>query len=163
LGDFARRWGDIVRLSPAIEAAVILDENLRILPGGYVSKKRVADAEAFRGLFIEQILPDLPLADLRLDRHKHMHKEYDRRDHLISYVKRQRGGRIYYVVLKISLEYLLKELFPDALDPLAGKVLFCIRDDHGRIVYGSTVGEPGPFLYERAFPTTLYLWRLQMA
>ena len=67
------------------------------------------------------------------------------------------------LILKISLEYLLKELFPDALEPLSGKVLFCVRDDHGRVVFGAPVGQPGKFLYERAFPTTLYLWRLQLA
>src|SRR4051812_12876952 len=33
LSDFQRRWGDIVRLSPAIEAAIVLDDNLAILPG----------------------------------------------------------------------------------------------------------------------------------
>ena len=163
LNDFQRWWSYIVRVSPAVEAAVILDEKLQVLPNGYVSKKKSTDAEAFRGLFLEKILPDLPLADLTPDLHKHLHKEYDGRDYLISFIRREREGRIYFIVLKISLEYLLKELFPDALEPLAGKALYCVRDDHGRVVFGQPVGQPGNFLYEKAFPTTLYLWRLQMA
>ena len=38
-----------------------------------------------------------------------------------------------------------------------------MRDEHDRIVYGGDVGRPGKFLFEKPFPTTLYLWRLQMA
>jgi two-component system phosphate regulon sensor histidine kinase PhoR len=163
LGDFAKRFGEIVRLSPAIEAAVILDENRQILPGAFVSKKRTADAEAFRGLLLKRILPDLPLEGLALDLHKHMHSEYDGRDYLISYIKREHKGHVYYVLLKISLEYVVKNLFPDVLEPLNGKVMVCVRDHHGRVVYGTPVGQPGAFLYEQAFPTTLYNWALQMA
>ena len=163
LHDFARRWSDIVRLSPAIEAALILDDKLTIPPGGYVSKKRTSDAEAFRGLFLRSILPDLPLFDLTTDLHKHMHREYEGRDYLISFIKRERQGRIYYVVLKISIEYLLKELFPQELDLLEGKVNFCIRDASDRVIYGEAVGQAGELLFEKAFPTTLYLWRLQLA
>jgi two-component system, OmpR family, phosphate regulon sensor histidine kinase PhoR len=163
VSDFSRPWSYIVRVSPAIEAALILDQNQQVLPGGYVSKKKTAEAEAFLRLFEKQILPDLPLASLEPDQHRHHHKDYEGRDYLISFIKRERGDRSYYVVLKISLEYLVKELLPDVLTPLDGKVLYCVRDDHGRVVFGSPVGQPGKFLYEKAFPTTVYLWRLQLA
>jgi two-component system phosphate regulon sensor histidine kinase PhoR len=160
--DFQRTWSYIIRVSPAVEAAAILDESLQIVPGGYVSKKRVADAEAFRELFLARILPDLDLGKMK-QTHKHLHKAYEGRDYLISYIKREREDRVYYVVLKISLEYVLRVLLPQALDSLQGKVLFAVRDDEGRVVYGADVGSPGKFLFERAFPTTLYLWRLQLA
>jgi two-component system phosphate regulon sensor histidine kinase PhoR len=163
LGDFKQSWSRIVRLSPVTEAALILDENKEILRDGFVSKKSDADAAAFRRLFLEKILPALRLDELKPDLHKHIHLEFGGRDYLISYIKRVQNGRTHYVALKISLDYLTKTEFPDALDDLRGQVLFCIRDDHGRVVYGDPVGRPGKFLYERAFPTTLYLWRLQMA
>jgi len=162
LADFSRSWSYIVRKSPAVEAVALLDENLKILPGGYVSKKR-ADTETFRDLFLTKILPDLPLTDLKPDLHQHLHQEYEGRYYLISYMKRQRGDRVYYVVLKISNDYILKELLPDVLEPLLGKALYCVRDDHDRMVFGSSVGQPGRYLYEKSFPTTLYRWRLQMA
>ena len=38
-----------------------------------------------------------------------------------------------------------------------------MRDERDRIRYGAAVGISGRFLYEESFPTTLYLWRLQMA
>jgi two-component system, OmpR family, phosphate regulon sensor histidine kinase PhoR len=161
LDEFKRRWSEIVNLSPAIEAAIILDEKKDSL--GYVSKRNIEDAAAFRGLFLKKIVPDLPLDTLKPDFHKHFHHEYDGRDYLISYIKRVEQGRTYYVALKISLEYLVKKFFPDELEHLEGNVLFCVRDDHRRVVYGAPVGQPGKFLFEKPFPTTLYLWRLQMA
>ena len=54
-----------------------------------------------------KILPDLKreLVDLKFDYHKHLHKEYDGKDYLLSYIKEQHNDRIYYVVLKVSLEH----------------------------------------------------------
>jgi two-component system phosphate regulon sensor histidine kinase PhoR len=164
LSDFARSWAYIVRVSPAVEAVALLDDNMHLLPNGFVSKRRGAEAEGFRTLLESKILPDLPLEALRVDLHQHLHKTYDGRDYLISYIKRQRAGRTFYVVLKISSDYLLKELFPDVLAPLDGKYLYAVRDGQGRVVYGAPVGgQPEKFLYEKNFPTTLYMWRLQMA
>jgi two-component system phosphate regulon sensor histidine kinase PhoR len=164
LSDFARSWGYIVRVSPAVEAVALLDESMHLLPNGFVSKRRGAEADAFRSVLVSKILPDLPLESLRVDLHQHLHKTYDGRDYLISYIKRQRAGRTFYVVLKISSDYLLKELFPDVLAPLDGKYLYAVRDGQGRVVYGAPVGgQPEKFLYEKNFPTTLYMWRLQMA
>ncbi|HEY7955027.1 MAG TPA: HAMP domain-containing sensor histidine kinase [Polyangia bacterium] len=163
LEDFRRSWSYILRVSPAVEAAAILDENRKILPGGYVSKKKAPDAQAFRGVLEKKILPDLPLEGLKLDLHKHLHREYDGRDYLISYIKEERNGNTYYIVLKVSLEYVLTRLFPDILGPLSAQVLSCVRDAQGRVVYGAPVGQPGRYLFEQPFPTTLYLWRLQMA
>jgi two-component system, OmpR family, phosphate regulon sensor histidine kinase PhoR len=165
LQDFNKQWGYIVRVSPAIEAAFLLDENLTILPNGYVNKFKGPKADSFRSMFLSKILPDLQreLTDLKLDLHKHMHKEYDGRDYLLSFIKKSHNDRIYYVVLKVSLEYVQQRLFPLVLNPLLGKVAFCVRDEHDEIKYGAAVGSPGRFLYEQSFTTTLYMWQLQMA
>ena len=165
LQDFARQWGTIVRLSPAIEAALVLDANLEPVQGASVSKKKVADAEAFRGVFMRRILPDLPLKTLKPDSHRHMHKAYDGHDYLISFIKRENGDRTFYIVLKISLEYVVKVFFPDAFSRLQDKVLFCVRDGDGAVIYGAPIEDRAPnrLLFEGHFPTTLYRWRLQMA
>jgi two-component system, OmpR family, phosphate regulon sensor histidine kinase PhoR len=165
LADFGKQWSYIVRVSPAIEAAFLLDENLTLLPNGYVNKKKGPKADAFRSMFLSKILPDLQptLTHLKLDLHEHMHKEYDGREYLLSFIKESHNGRDYYVVLEVSLEYVQNNLFPEVLDTLHGKVAVCVRDQHDRIIYGQPVGFPGRFLYEQRFPTTLYLWRLQMA
>jgi two-component system phosphate regulon sensor histidine kinase PhoR len=159
--DFSKQWS---YMSPAIEAAFLLDENFTLLPNGYVYKTK-ASAEAFRTMFMGRILPDLrrELAELNVDSHHHMHKQYDGQDYLLSYIKKSHNDRDYYVVLKVSLEYVVNHLFPETLNPLLNKVALCVRDQRDRIRYGGDVGRPGRFLYEERFPTTLYLWRLQMA
>ncbi len=165
LQDFARQWGTIVRLSPAIEAALVLDDKLELVQGASVSKRKVADAEAFRGVFMSKIIADLPLVDLRPDSHRHMHKSYDGHDYLISYIKREHGGNTFYIVLKISLEYIVRVFFPDVFSRSQGQVLFCVRDGDDKVIYGTPIDERGPgrLLFEGRFPTTLYRWTLQMA
>ena len=63
----------IVHVSPAIDAAFLLDENFMPLPNGYVYKTK-ASAEAFRTMFMTRILPDLrpQLNELNFEAHKHM-------------------------------------------------------------------------------------------
>jgi two-component system phosphate regulon sensor histidine kinase PhoR len=163
LSDFAKSWSYIVRVSPAIEAALLLDDKQQLLPGGYVFKRKGFDPEEFRTLFMKQILPDLPFSDLKLDSHQHMHREYNGKDYLISFIRKSHAERSYYVVLKVSIEYVERNLLPDNLDPLASQVMFCVRGSDGRVIYGEPLTQPGNFVYQRRFPTTLYMWQLQMA
>lgn len=158
--DFARNWNYIVKVSPAIDSAFLLDDELHVLPNGYVSKQK---GDAFRALFLRKILPDLAPKLSHLKQHEHLHKEYDGRDYLLSFIRKQNNDRDYYVVLNVSIDYVKNHLFPEVLNPLLDKVALCVRDQHGGIQYGGDVGRPGKFLFEKSFPTTLYLWRLQMA
>jgi two-component system phosphate regulon sensor histidine kinase PhoR len=168
LQDFQRRWGEIVRLSEAIEAAVVLDDQYEVLHNGYVSKKSRTEAERFARLFRERILPELPLADLKVDLHKHLHAVIDGHDYLISYIKREQQGpdgmvRRYVVVLKVNLEYLERKFFPEVFSKLQGRVEFAVVDDRNQVVFGQQPRAAAEFLYSAYFPTTLYLWRLEMA
>ena len=129
----------------------------------YVSKRRGDEAQSFQQLFEEKILPELELKKLALDLHKHLHAVVDGHDYLISYMKREqaatpsRPARVYYVALKISLDYLVKEFFPAAGGPfegLQGRVLYAVVDDNDRVVFGDRVGAPGQLRYRRATPPT---------
>ena len=74
LGQFEKRWSEIVRLSNAIEAAIVLDERLQVVKGGYVFKRRNRqEADAFLRLLRKKVLPVLPLAELSPDAHRHLH------------------------------------------------------------------------------------------
>jgi two-component system phosphate regulon sensor histidine kinase PhoR len=166
MAEFSKNWSYIVRVSPAIEAAFLLDESFTLIPNGYVNKKKGLAGDAFRTMFMAKILPDLrpKLTEVKLEHHEHMHKEYDGHDYLLSYIKKKApNDRIYYVVLEVSLEYVENNLFPEVLNQFWGKVPFCVRDERDHIRYGEAIGHPGRFLYEERFPTTLYLWKLQMA
>lgn len=169
LKDFANRWTQIVRLSQPIEAAIVLDEKHEFVKDGYVSKRRGEEAERFRPLFRDRILPKLELDTLQFDLHKHLHIVVDGHDYLISYMKREQQptkdhpSRTYFVALKISLDYIVREFFPSTFETLSGRVLFAIVDDRDQVVFGERVRAPSQFLYEQTIPTTLYLWKLQMA
>ena len=167
LGDFSRRWSEIVRLSNAVEAAVVLDEKLQLVKGGYVHKRRrQPEAEAFLRLFTGKILPTLPLAELRPDVfHKHLHTRYEGVDYLLSYIKREdpANGRSFYIVLRINLDYLVGRFFPELFQPIAGRVAVAVIGSAGEVVYGQPIYAPSKYLYDRRFDTTVYQWRLQMA
>src|SRR5205823_2267297 len=93
----------------------------------------------------------------------------DGHDYLISFMKReqqptpQHPSRVYYVALKISLDYLVKEFFPQAFLTLEEREQFAVVDNRDQLVFGARVRAPRALLFEEKFPTTLYLWRLQMA
>lgn len=166
LGDFSRRWSEIVRLSNAVEAAIVLDEKLQLVKNGYVHKKRrQPEAEAFLRLFHNRILPTLPLAELRPDQHKHLHTHYDGVDYLLSYIKRQdpEHGRSFYIVLRVNLDYLVGRFFPEIFQPIAGRVAFAVTGSAGEPIYGQPLRVDESYLYDRRFDTTVYQWRLQMA
>ena len=163
LREFPRRWSDIARFSPAIESVLILDDRFRIVPDGYVSKKRSQnEVDAFRQLFESEILPALRLAELQLDEHKHLHAEFGGRYYLISYTRKQG----YYIVLEADMVHLVSEVLPQQLEGLDRLGRFSqVLDSRNGVVYGST-GIPGyaqKYRVEIPFSGTLYGWRLVLA
>lgn len=166
LQDFSRRWAEIVRLSHAVEAAIVLDENLQVVKGGYVSKRRnKPEADAFLRLFTERILPTLPLAELRPDFHRHLHTQHEGTDYLLSYIKRYDAdrGRVFYIVLRVNLDYLVGTFFPELFQPIAGRVLVSVLGSRGEVVWGQPISAAGMYVYDKRFDTTVYQWRLLMA
>ncbi|MBI4508309.1 MAG: HAMP domain-containing histidine kinase [Deltaproteobacteria bacterium] len=165
LREFPRRWSDIVRLSPAIESALILDSGLRIVPDGYVSKKHSkAEVELFRRLFEREIRPKLDLESLAPDEHKHLHREFDGRYYLISYTRRNVDGRPYYIALEGDLAYLVGEVFPESFAGVDARRLYQVIDEHDWVVFGHPfAGIPSKYMVTLTFSKTLYKWRLRMA
>ena len=78
LQDFSRRWSEIVRLSHAVEAAIVLDENQQLVRGGYVNQLRnKPEAEAFLRLVMDRLRPARRLIDQRADVERHLHPHCD--------------------------------------------------------------------------------------
>jgi len=166
LQDFSRRWSEIVRLSHAVEAAIVLDENQQLVRGGYVNKRRnKPEAEAFLRLFMERIRPSLPLEEQRADFHRHLHTNVDGVDYLLSYIKRYDAARnrVYYIILKVNLDYLVGTCFPEMFQPIAGRFLVSVIGSRGEVIFGQPITGAGKYLYDKRFESTVYQWRLQMA
>lgn len=158
--EFVRLWTNLVRVSPAIEMAAVLDGQRNLIEP-LITKEKKDKALRFERLFRQRILPDLELADLTPDAHRHLHKAYDGQYYLLSYTRRQVGDRTYYVIIKSSVDYLVGEVFKAEFSALRPRKKIEVVDDSGRRVYGEAVGASPDF--EAKFPTTLYEWTLRMA
>jgi two-component system phosphate regulon sensor histidine kinase PhoR len=156
---FSDRGGEIVRLSPNVEAVVVLDEKQRVL--ALASRGRTE--ARFRVLFERRILPELHLDALGLGQHAHLHDVFDGEQVLISYTHRRFAGRDYFIALSVDMDHVIGKLLPGELEDLRDTSRFSVVDSSGRIVYGDLLDRKSGFLYEKPFPSTLWRWRLQVA
>src|SRR5262249_24974824 len=103
---FTDSWNEIVRLSPTVDAVVVLDDQQKIL----ALVARGGKESGFRQLFERRILHDLHLDWLKLDQHMHLHSEYDGTQVLISYTHRRSGDRDYYVALSVDMQTVIAQI-----------------------------------------------------
>jgi len=156
---FTDRWNENVRLSPNVDAVVVLDDKQHIL----ALASRGGREGRFRSLFERRILPALGLSTLAPDQHKHLHADFDGEQVLISFTHRKSAGRDYYIALSVDMANVLGQLLPAELEDLRDTSRFSVVDSSGRIIYGDLLDGHSGFLYEKPFPSTLWRWRLQMA
>ena len=158
--EFTELWRRIVRTSPVVDTVVVLDENREVVH--FVSKLAKSSLESFRKIFLERIVPDMELHSLPPYAHKHLHKYYEGSPYLISYIRQRSAGRDYYIALNMNLPYITNDIFREEFRELVESKLIAVLDEGGRVLYGTPVESYGPFVFEERFPTTLYLWRLQI-
>lgn len=158
--EFRELWRRIVRVSPAVESVVVLDERREVVH--LVAKLGPGSAEHFHRMFVRRILPDLELSKLPRDSHKHLHKVFDGKPYLLSYIRQRSGTRDYYIVLNVNLRHVSQEVFAQEFRELEETSRIAVVDEHGRAIYGTKVGEE-PLSFQGLFPTTLYKWTLQIA
>jgi two-component system phosphate regulon sensor histidine kinase PhoR len=159
--EFKELWRRIVRISPVVETVVVLDEEQQVVH--LVSKRRKSELARFRKVFLKNIVQDMELPTLRLDAHKHLHKTYQGRSYLISYIRRRSSGHDYYVALNMNLPYIIGDIFREEFSELEESKFVAVLNETGRVVYGQSVPADGTFVFVERFPTTLYQWRLQIA
>lgn len=159
--EFKELWRRIVRISPVVETVVVLDERQQVVH--LVSKRRKSKLVRFREVFLRSIVKDMELSRLRLDAHKHLHKAYDGRSYLISYIRRRSSGRDYYIALNMNLPHITGEIFKEEFGELEETRFVAVLNETGKVIYGQSVPAYGSFVFVERFPTTLYQWRLQIA
>lgn len=159
--EFTELWRRVVRNNPLLDTVIVLDENREIVH--FVSKLTRPSLASFRRLFQERIIPDMELHSLPPDTHKHLHKSYDGSYYLISFVRQRSAGRDYYIALNMNLPWITNDIFRREAGDLMETKYVAVLDEGGRGLWGSPVETGGPLVFEQPFPTTLYLWRLQIA
>jgi two-component system, OmpR family, phosphate regulon sensor histidine kinase PhoR len=148
-------------LSPSVRALIVLDADRHI--HGYTARASANDQRQFRRLFMTRMLQDLELAQLEPNRLMHLHRSYDGRSYLISYKAVVHDGRTYYFAAHHDTGYLVRNVLADVLRNEAGQPVQNVIDQDNHRVFGPSLAEGGDYVVGRRFPTTLYLWRLQVA
>ncbi|HET6610959.1 MAG TPA: HAMP domain-containing sensor histidine kinase [Kofleriaceae bacterium] len=149
---------------PAIESVVVLDENLAIVPGGFLtSRTDPDDIDRFRKLFESRIAARLDLENTALGERNHLHTKVGGRPYLFSYTRRRLGGKTYFVVIEASLAYIVGTVFPQFFD-VGSPRIYQVVDAGGNIIYGYPFrGVQASDIVELGFPDTLSQWRLRVA
>ena len=148
-------------LSPSIRAMIVLNSRAHIV--ALTARASRKDEAAFRTDFRAHILPDLELDTLRDNRLKHLHRAYDGRNFLISYKRVWYRGRAYFLVAHHDTGYLVRQVFPTVFGNQPGQPTHNVLDQDNVRVFGPSLVEAGDYVVGRRFPTTLYMWRLQVA
>jgi two-component system phosphate regulon sensor histidine kinase PhoR len=115
----------------------VLDEQLKVIPGGYHSQRGEKEGGLFREWFERTLMPNLGLADLRPNVRGHLHGLAGPDTYLFSFIKKAAGDKTYYIVIEEDLKYLVAWVFPQyfTFDNDA-KRLYQVVDSKGEVVYG---------------------------
>jgi two-component system phosphate regulon sensor histidine kinase PhoR len=148
-------------LTPSVRALVVLDDRLHVM--AFTARVARREERALSRLLLDRIVPDLDLPALAPGRLKHLHRRYDGRSQLIAYQATVRDGRRRYVVAQHDVGFLVREVFPRWLGPETSAPWYNVIDEENRPVFGPRLSEAGDYVVGRRFPSTLYMWRLQVA
>lgn len=157
----------LVAERPAVETVLILDEDWKIVPDGFITRRRTpTHIERFRVLFEGRIVPDLRELGVGLNARNHLHRDYDGRPYLLSYTRRISGGRLIYIVIEADLTHLVGTVFPQyfpQMTPTTSRI-YQVVDELGGIVYGYPFTGVAPSqVVELKFSDTLSVWRVRVA
>jgi two-component system phosphate regulon sensor histidine kinase PhoR len=151
----------------ALKSVFVLDEQLKIVPDGYVSMRDRAPGIAFGDFFGTKVLPKLPLAALRPNERGHLYGIWDGGPYLFSFARRTAGDRVMYIVLEADLSYLVGTVFPKIFPfraPVPSPRLYQVVDERGDLVYGAPfLDVSGGVVVELPFVDTVDGWTLRVA
>lgn len=162
LASLEQQWKPAAEeLTPSVRALVVLDDRLSVM--AFTARVARREERALSRLLLDRIVPDLDLPHLAPGVLKHLHRRYDGRSQLISYQAIVRDGQRHYVVAQHDVGFIVRELFPTWLGPETSAPWYNVIDEENRPVFGPRLAEAGDYVVGRRFPTTLYMWRLQVA
>jgi hypothetical protein len=155
-----------------VVSVFVLDDQLKLVPGGYVSSRDPKEGQEFRDRFQAEIVPDLGLERLAACTRSvsqcergHVHMTLDGKPHLFSMMKRAWGDKVHYIVIEEDLIHLVLFVFPQffTLDRANSKRLYQVVDEGGKLRYGLPVsfGDDAPSASVR-FVDTVDAWSVRV-
>ncbi|MEZ4364617.1 MAG: HAMP domain-containing sensor histidine kinase [Kofleriaceae bacterium] len=147
----------------AVASIFVLDADLGVLPGGHYSNRPREAGLAFIDYFRERIVPVLPLRAAAVGVRGHLHRLWDGRPYLFSYIRRISAGRAFYIVVEADLSHLVGSVFPQFF-AARSQLLYQIVDDRGDLVYGAPFRDASAgVIVEQSFAETVDAWRVRVA
>jgi two-component system, OmpR family, phosphate regulon sensor histidine kinase PhoR len=155
---------DIVKNARGAVASIfVLDADLGVLPGGHYSNRPRNAGLAFSDFFRERVVPMLPLRASPPGVRGHLHRVWDGRPYLFSYIRRISSGRTFYIVVEADLSHLVGSVFPQFF-AARSQLLYQIVDERGDLVYGSPFRDASAgVVVEQSFTETVNQWRVRVA
>lgn len=129
-----------------VVSVFVLDDQLKLMPGGYVSQRSEKEGVEFRDWFEKAILPSLKLDKQAVNVRGSLHGVWDGKPYLFSFMKKAWADKVYYVVIEEDLVHLVAFMFPQFFT-LTSKRLYQVVDERGEVVYGL------PFAHDREAPS----------
>ena len=147
----------------AVLSIYVLDAQFKLVPGGFVSsRKDRGEGIALRDWFLDKVVPELPLADAKVDTRGHKHFDFNRGPFLFAFMKRVETGQTFYVVIENNVtEYLMVQLFPQFFT-ISNKRLYQVFNEHDVSIYGEPFAAGG-LVVEQRFLETVDRWVLRVA
>ncbi|MFN0251850.1 MAG: sensor histidine kinase, partial [Kofleriaceae bacterium] len=163
----------LVRSTGVAAASVfVLDAEKKLIPGGIVGNRSTnKEANEFTEYFMRTILGQLDLDKEKLGvRGWQLLREASRpgqpsgRWYLFSFMKRQIGDKIFYVVIEDDPNHLVGRLFPQFFAISNSPRLYQVVDENGTPVFGAPFSDsPEELVVEREFKLTVVGWKLRVA
>jgi two-component system phosphate regulon sensor histidine kinase PhoR len=161
------RVDDMSKLKPiadsaSVESVFVLDDQKKLVPDGYVTRRSRKDGVAFGDWFQQTVLPKLPLARAPLNERDHTYDVWDGRPYLFSFERKSSGDRTYYIVVEDDLTHMVGTLFPQFFQ-VQSKRLYQVVDERGLPVYGPQfVATADALSVEVKFDDTVKGWVLRV-
>ena len=148
----------------AATSVFVLDDHFQLVPDGSVSTRQGKPGIEFRDKFLARIVPELPLAQQKVDVRGHVYRTWDGRPYLFSFMKRVSGERTFYVVIEDDLVHLVTNVFPQFFSvSSSSKRLYQVRDEKDQLRYGAPFGDAaGEPVQETPFVSTVDGWVLRV-
>ena len=154
----------------------VLDDKLKIVPGGFYSNRGDKAAAEFKQWFETTLTPHLGLADARPNQRGHFHAltgtstsgetgdaqgQAGTTSYLFSFIKKVASDKTYYIVIEEDLNHLvywiLPQYFPEA--DKAAKRLYQVVDTKGGFIYGTPfISDPEAMSATEPFRDTVDGW-----
>ncbi|MGB5811295.1 MAG: HAMP domain-containing sensor histidine kinase [Polyangiales bacterium] len=148
--------------TPSVKAMLLIDAQGDVLQWASTDDRKTR--RGFLRTFRQDLAPELDLTDQSGGPLRHLHANVDGKSYLLSYQGFEtQDGQVTYVVVYHDTDALVSDIFPEMFVSDDNTPLYNVVDENNQLVFGPDLAEAGVYTVDHRFPTTLYLWRLQVA